>query len=120
MATTPPALNDLDHCRVPDVDALEGDLVSELGPGHRQVGEVPRRQIVDHVDAVPLGQQPVDEVGADEAGPARDQGPHGQALTRPPRTQVPASTVAAAPTTVRSATSAPSPTRARSPRTEPS
>ena len=42
-------------------------------------------QVVDHVDRVPFGQQPVDEGGPDEAGPPGDEGLHGAVAGQPAR-----------------------------------
>jgi hypothetical protein len=43
------------------------------GPGIGQVGERPGGQVVDDVDRLALDDEPVDEVGADEPGPADDE-----------------------------------------------
>ena len=53
-----------------DVELVEGELVGRPARAVGQVGQRPGRQVVDHVDGMALGQQPVDEVRADEAGSA--------------------------------------------------
>ena len=63
----------LDDAGDADVELVEGELVAGVGPGLGQVGQRAGREVVDHVDGVALGQQPVDEGGADEAGAAGDQ-----------------------------------------------
>ena len=54
-----------------------------VGSGLGQVGQRAARQVVDHVDAVALGQQPVDERRADEPGAAGDQCLHPALLGDP-------------------------------------
>ena len=54
------------------------DDAAGRGPGIGQVGERPSGQVVDDIDRLTLDDQPVDEVGADEPGPADDEnGPFG-------------------------------------------
>src|SRR6202034_3247210 len=88
-------------------------------PGVRQVGEGPGGQVVHHIDVVSLGEQPVDQGGANETSPAGDEGFHGaSAGTRPASTWVPGGTTAASPTTERWVTTAPAPMRAPRPTIE--
>ena len=66
----------LDQLAGADVELVEGELVGPIGPGRGQVGQRPARQVVDHVDGMALGQEPVDQVRADEPGTAGHQRPH--------------------------------------------
>ena len=110
-----PAMDQVGHGRVADVEALEREPMAALGPGIGQVGQRSGGQIVDHVDAVALGDEAVDEVRPDEPGTACDEGLH---ATRPATCSSPPPTSAPPPTTVRSERRAPSPTTARSPTIE--
>ena len=51
-----------DDAGLADVEVVERELVRPVGPRLGQVGERPGRQVVDDVDRVALGQQPIDEV----------------------------------------------------------
>src|SRR3546814_15287995 len=66
-----------------DVELVEREVVRAVGAGLGQVGQVAAREVVDHVDAVALGEAPVAERRADEAGPAGAAGPHDWAPGRP-------------------------------------
>ncbi len=92
------------------------------GPGVGQVGQGAGGQVVDHVDGVALGQEPVDQGRADEAGPAGDQRAHGQtpATIRSPSMTVPDAVTAPAPITERAWITHRWPTMAPGPITEPS
>ena len=96
--------------------------------GVARFGEVrqrTRREVVDHVDVVAVGQQPVDQRRADEPRSSRDHHSHLVLLVSPSArepdarraTVVPASTRAPAPTIDRSSTTAPVSTRASGPMT---
>ena len=88
---------------------MEGESTIGQRPGRREVGERATRQIVDHVDAPVLGEQPVDEGRADESRAARDQRLHAgapysrSAGTRPPEIRVPDGMVTPSPTIVSAA-----------------
>jgi len=83
--------------RFTDVDLVEAERVRAIRPRVGQVGQRAAGEVVDDVDRMSLGQQAVDERGADEAG---------------------AST--SSPTTVRSVSRADPPIRERAPTTDPS
>src|SRR4029450_6848313 len=111
---------------------VEVELVRPVGPGLGQVGQRSARQVVEHVDLVPLGQQPIDQGRSDEPRPSRHQSLHNDLVscprpdgarqlstgTRTPSRRAPASTVSPSPITVPPTTSAPAATTAPSPRTE--
>ena len=61
---------------VADVELVEREVVVARSPRVGQVGQRAGRQVVDDVDRVALGQQPVDEVRADEAGATGDERAH--------------------------------------------
>ena len=64
--------------RVERVDVQLADVQpGRLGAGRRQVAERPGREVVDDVDRAALGDQALDEVGADEAGATDDEHPTG-------------------------------------------
>ncbi len=46
------------------------------GTGLGEVGELAGEKVVDDVDAVPFGEQAIDEGRSDEPGAAGDQGAH--------------------------------------------
>ena len=63
---------------------VEGERPPALA-GIGQVGQRPAREVVDDVDLVTLDEQPVDQGGTDEAGPARHHCAHVRiSLTRYP------------------------------------
>ena len=69
--------------RAVDVDVVGDVVLDEVeAPVAEQVGDVARmagRQVVERDDVVAIGQQPVRQVRADEAGPAGDDdAPHAQ------------------------------------------
>src|SRR3546814_8741956 len=102
-----------------DVELVEREVVRAVGAGLGQVGQVAAREVVDHVDAVALGEEPVDERRADEAGAAGDEGLHDWASgRRTPERWAPSSTVTSSPRTVPASMCAPRPIVARGPRTE--
>ena len=55
---------------------MERELVAAARARVGEVGERAGREVVDDVDVAALGEQPVDERRADEAGPARDERSH--------------------------------------------
>ena len=96
-----PAGHELDHLGRTHVHLVDGQLVAGAGPGVGQVGQGAGRQVVDHVDGMSLGQQPVDQGRTDEPGPAGDQRAHRQtpAATRSPSMTVPDAVTAPPPIT---------------------
>src|SRR4029077_8403590 len=85
----------------------------------------PGREVVDDVDLLTLGQEPLDQAGADEAGPAGDEHPHETipppgpgASTRAPVSRSPGGTTAPGPTMVTPDTAAPASTWAPAATTE--
>ena len=86
-----------------------------LGAGVGEVGQRPGGQVVDDVDGATLGDQPLDEVRADEPGAADDQHAAGRRRhsagwgTRLSATRSPSEILPSAPTTART-TCAPAPT----------
>src|SRR5205085_3841315 len=59
-----------------DVETVEREPAAPIGTRAGEVREVPGRQVVDHVDLVTLGEQPVDERRPDEPCPSGDERPH--------------------------------------------
>ena len=112
-----PAADQVDDGRVADVDLVDLEVVAAVGPGLGQVGDRAAGEVVDHVDAVALGEQAVDERRADEPCSARHQRSH-QLLLRDPHAAHLVrrrSTTTSSPSTAPSSTTAPSPTWARAP-----
>ena len=71
-----PALgHQVGQARVADVEAVEGEPAVGHGPGRAEVGQRTGREVVDHVDLLPLGQEALDEAGADEPGAPGDEDP---------------------------------------------
>src|SRR5207248_6164468 len=95
------------------VEAVEGEVVVGVGARVGEVDERAARQVVDHVDRVPLGEEAIDERRPDEAGASGDERPHRGA---PASTLTPSSSASAA-TAARPATTDPPRSRARSPTT---
>ena len=60
---------------------MKGELVIPAGPGVGQVAQRSAGKIVNHVDRVPLCQQAIDEIRADETGATCHQAAHGQAVS---------------------------------------
>ena len=52
-----------------------------------EVGAAPRGEVVEHPDPVPVGQQPVDEVGPDESAATGHENVHRGALRRLTRSE---------------------------------
>ena len=101
----------------PHVEVVELQRPDVRGPGRGQVGQRAGREVVDDVDGVALGQQPVDEVRAEEPGAADDEDPHAGIGRRVWLRLSPASTTASTPRTT-STSVAPAPTRAPDPSTD--
>ena len=59
-----------------DVEVVDRERVPARAPRIGQVREASGREVVDDVDLVTLGQQPVDEVRPDEARATRDERAH--------------------------------------------
>ena len=72
------ARHEVHHFGRSDVEPVEGQLIVGGDSSGGQVGERARREVVDHIDRVTLGQEAVDERRTDEAGASRDEDPHGQ------------------------------------------
>src|SRR4029450_2338438 len=95
---------------------VEVELVRPVGPGLGQVGQRSARQVVEHVDLVPLGQQPIDQGRSDEPRPSRHQSLPNHLVSvppapAPPPPSPPAATTAPSPRTESSSRAA-APTRA--------
>ena len=80
----PAPVDELDHRRGSDVELVEAQLVAGLGPRRLQVGQRAGGEVVDDVDPVAFGQQPVDEVRADEPGSPGHHHSHRRPLPRSP------------------------------------
>ena len=101
----------VEHVGLMDLQSA-GALGAHLLARRRQVGQAAGAQIVDDLDVVALGQQPVDQGGAEEAGAAGHQHLHGAqpssgSGTRSPVRRASGSMSTSAPITVRSSSSAP-------------
>src|SRR5262249_53957756 len=108
----------LSQVRRPDVELMEGHATVLTAPGVGQVGQRPCCQVVDHVNVVSLGQQPVHQHRTDKAGAAGDEEPHGATGSRMPDSSAPAATTTPSPITLKSATDASASTRAPRPTIE--
>src|SRR5229473_3018449 len=66
----------LDELGGTDVEAMDRELVLAVGARRREIGGASAREVVDHIDRVAAGEQPVDEMRADEAASPGDQSSH--------------------------------------------
>src|SRR4051794_25769915 len=111
--------DEVDGAGLAQVELVERQLIGAVSARGRQVRQRSGRQVVDDVDGVTLGPQPVDERAADEPGAAGDQRLHGATRgTRAPRRSAPAATTSPSPITVMWSSTAPSPICAPSPTIE--
>jgi len=60
------------HRKIPDVSADHLEPAAELG-GEREVGPRSGREVVEDPNAAAVGEEPLDEMGADETGTTRHE-----------------------------------------------
>ena len=70
------AFGERDQLGGTDVEVVDREGVAAGAPGLGEVRELAGEKVVDDVDAVPFGEQAIDEVRPDEPASAGDQGAH--------------------------------------------